>query len=454
MFLPIGDTPKPRNFVPVVTWGFIALNLIVYLLVTFPLSVQAVDPRDPALLDYLRHLGPRLPARIDLRGLSVYDLFVFEHGYKPAAPSLASLFSSMFLHGGFLHLAGNMLFLGIYGRNVEHRLGRIGYLVGYLGSGVVATLAFSLLTGPSWSPLVGASGAIAGVLGFYFVLFPRNRVKMLVVLPPFFFDVFLVPARLVLGLYILVDNLLPLMSGSQSSVAYGAHLGGFFAGLVGAMVGERLAWQWPWKDPLWRLAWARGRAVDARAAADPVVEQLPQRARPGRSPAGPRGALEPEHRAGGAARAPRVRHPRPVAARRGLLDSRDQPAAGLPRCAPGRRGPGGRLPHARLDAARAGPADGGLSAPAQRLRLRPFAGDRGARAGGPRADRHLSTASEGRPSRRPELKRQGEVPAGRREAAGSAAARRPAGADRPGVSGDRIEGRLGGCTPSIPSSRA
>ncbi len=274
MFLPIGDTPKPRNFVPVVTWGFIALNLIVYLLVTFPLSVQAVDPRDPALLDYLRHLGPRLPARIDLRGLSVYDLFVFEHGYKPAAPSLASLFSSMFLHGGFLHLAGNMLFLGIYGRNVEHRLGRIGYLVGYLGSGVVATLAFSLLTGPSWSPLVGASGAIAGVLGFYFVLFPRNRVKMLVVLPPFFFDVFLVPARLVLGLYILVDNLLPLMSGSQSSVAYGAHLGGFFAGLVGAMVGERLAWQWPWKDPLWRLAWARGRAVDARAAADPVVEQL------------------------------------------------------------------------------------------------------------------------------------------------------------------------------------
>ena len=165
MFLPIGDTPKPRNFVPVVTWGFIALNLIVYLLVTFPLSVQAVDPRDPALLDYLRHLGPRLPARIDLRGLSVYDLFVFEHGYKPAAPSLASLFSSMFLHGGFLHLAGNMLFLGIYGRNVEHRLGRIGYLVGYLGSGVVATLAFSLLTGPSWSPLVGASGAIAGVLG-------------------------------------------------------------------------------------------------------------------------------------------------------------------------------------------------------------------------------------------------------------------------------------------------
>jgi hypothetical protein len=145
---------------------------------------------------------------------------------------VADLLGSMFLHAGFAHLAGNMLFLWIYGDNVEHRLGRLPFLLAYLGTGVLATLAFSLVAGASLTPLVGASGAISGVLGLYFVLFPHNRVKVLVALFPFVIDVFLVPAPLVLGLFVLVDNLLPLVVGAGGGVAYGAHLGGFVGGLA------------------------------------------------------------------------------------------------------------------------------------------------------------------------------------------------------------------------------
>jgi membrane associated rhomboid family serine protease len=168
--------------------------------------------------------------------LSAYDLFVFTHGYQPAQPELGDLLWAMFLHANFAHIAGNMLFLWIFGDNVEHRLGRFQYLFAYLASGAVATLAFAVIAGPSTTPLIGASGAISGVLGFYFVFFPRNLVKVFVFFFPFLFDTFLIPARWVLGFFVVVDNLLPLLVGSQSGVAYGAHLGGFVAGLIGAAV--------------------------------------------------------------------------------------------------------------------------------------------------------------------------------------------------------------------------
>ena len=105
----------------------------------------------------------------------------------------------MFLHAGFLHLFGNMLFLWIYGDNVEHRLGHVPYLFWYLATGVAATLFHMLGASGSQIPLVGASGAISGMLGFYFVWFPRNQVRLLWLLPPFVMQVFEVPARLVLG---------------------------------------------------------------------------------------------------------------------------------------------------------------------------------------------------------------------------------------------------------------
>ncbi|MBM4320594.1 MAG: rhomboid family intramembrane serine protease [Deltaproteobacteria bacterium] len=269
MFLPIGDTPNPQRFTPWMNYALISANILIYLIIALPLSFRGIDPADGNLLLYLRMLQPSLSPGVSplalLAELSAYDLFVFVHGYKPAAPEVSDLFTSLFLHAGWLHLAGNMLFLWIFGDNVEHRLGRLGYLAVYLAAGVAATLAFALLVGSSWTPLIGASGAISGVMGIYFLLFGVNRVKVLVVLFPFFVDVLLLPARWVLGLLIVVDNVLPLLLGTRGGVAYGAHLGGFLAGLAVAWAGERLAWCWPWEDRQWRLGSPLRRVSSAEA---------------------------------------------------------------------------------------------------------------------------------------------------------------------------------------------
>lgn len=257
MVFPVGDSPNPRNFKPWINWALIAINVVVYLFISLPLSSQQANPRDPAMIEYLRVIAPStspVNAYWMLRGkISAYDLFVFTHGYKPGAPEFSDLLAAMFLHANLLHLLGNMLFLWIYGDNVEHRLGRVGYLMLYLITGVAATLTFALVSGGSRMPMIGASGAISGVLGLYFLLFPRNQVKLFVAFFPFFFDTILLPARWVLGFYILVDNLLPFLVGAESGVAYGAHIGGFFAGLGIAWAGEQVAWHWPWRDQFWRL---------------------------------------------------------------------------------------------------------------------------------------------------------------------------------------------------------
>jgi membrane associated rhomboid family serine protease len=187
-------------------------------------------------LEYLQAIGARgaIPAQAILEHISAYDLFVFQHGFRPAEFSVQTLFTSMFLHGGWLHLAGNMLFLWIFGDNVEARLGRIGYLLSYLGTGAAATLFFTLFVLDSQVPLIGASGAISGVLGCYFIWFPRNQVKTFIFLFPFIMTTVLIPARLVLGFYLVVDNLVPflLAAGASGGVAHGAHIGGFVAGLA------------------------------------------------------------------------------------------------------------------------------------------------------------------------------------------------------------------------------
>jgi membrane associated rhomboid family serine protease len=244
MILPLGDAPNPKG-VPFVTYAIIAINCAVYVLVTLPLSLVRPDPGDPALLEYLRAIGPMMPPGTSVRDLltqaTQYDLFVFENGYRPVDPSVTSLFASMFLHGGFMHLFGNMLFLWIYGDNVEHRLGSLAFPGWYLLTGAAATLFHALFDSTSPIPLVGASGAISGVLGFYFVWFPHNRVRLWLFLFPLFMDVFFVPARIVLGMYLLVDNLLPFLitSGTGGGVAYGAHIGGFLAGLGAAWIMRR-----------------------------------------------------------------------------------------------------------------------------------------------------------------------------------------------------------------------
>jgi membrane associated rhomboid family serine protease len=242
MFLPIGDAPNPKG-TPFATWGLIAANVAAFLLLNVPLETRRADLRSPAFGEYIEVMDRELQGRVDVREIvartSAYDLFAFEHGYRPAAPQLQDLFTCMFLHGGFMHLFGNMLFLWIYGDNVERRLGAVPFLVAYLATGAAATLTHALVFSSSQMPLVGASGAISGILGFYFVWFPRNVVRMLAFLPPFLMQVFEVPARFVLGVYLVIDNLLPFFLSGEGGVAHGAHIGGFAAGALAAWLLDR-----------------------------------------------------------------------------------------------------------------------------------------------------------------------------------------------------------------------
>ena len=252
MFLPIGDSPNPAG-TPWVTYLLLGTNVLVFIML-WPLTGQAPDRGDPALRAYIdtmvhEHGLFATEVRPFLSHISAHDLFVFEHGFKPAAPAVLDLITSMFLHGGLLHLLGNMLFLWIYGDNVEHRLGKLGFLLAYLATGVAACVGDGVLRMGSAIPSVGASGAISGVLGFYFVWFPRNRVRVWVFLFPVVARVIEMRARLVLGFYIVFQNILPvLLTGGASGVSHGAHLGGFLAGVVGAFLLNRLSFARPERD--------------------------------------------------------------------------------------------------------------------------------------------------------------------------------------------------------------
>lgn len=245
MVLPIGDAPNPRG-APFLTYLLIAANVAVFVLLTLPLSGAPADPSDPLFRDYVdaveRSVGS--PAEVEefVRSATAYDLFVFAHGFRPIAPTVADLLSSLFLHANFMHLFGNMLFLWIYGDNVEHRMGGGRYLLAYLGTGLAASLVHYATAPDSPLPTIGASGAISGVLGFYFLWFPQNKVRLLWLLPPIFMNVVMVPARIVLGFYLVLDNLVPflIIGGRGGGVAHGAHIGGFIAGVIAAWLHDRL----------------------------------------------------------------------------------------------------------------------------------------------------------------------------------------------------------------------
>ena len=295
MFLPLGDHPNPSK-PQWVTRVLIGINVAFYIFVTMPLSDQPLTEKDLASPEIAVQLdamweaqGPRVQAQFEeafrrreiqampspqimqelwLRSLDHYSLFVHEYGYRPGFHDLVSLFFCMFLHSGFLHLAGNMLFLWIFGDNVEFRLGRLGYLVAYLVTGVAATLAFAAFSTEGGIPLVGASGAISGVLGLYLVWFPHNQVRVL------FWMVFIffvhVRAIWVLLMYLVIDNLLPFLAAQGGNVAHGAHLGGFFAGMAGAWVLNRMRGVVPAPRPAPRFERRGGpwRKPPARPAAD------------------------------------------------------------------------------------------------------------------------------------------------------------------------------------------
>ncbi len=210
---PIGDDRGRGQGVPIVTIGLIILNVLAFLM-------ELGQPSEGALQSFITAWGvvPReyvahrdLPPQIPL-------------------PYWSTLFTSMFLHGGWMHLGGNMLYLWIFGDNIEQALGRVRYLAFYLICGIVAGLAHIWFSGSSSIPSVGASGAISGVLGGYLLLFPQNRVRVLTRV-----GVTTVPAILVLGLWIviqLISQVGSIAHTSEGGVAYMAHIGGFVAGLV------------------------------------------------------------------------------------------------------------------------------------------------------------------------------------------------------------------------------
>jgi membrane associated rhomboid family serine protease len=169
------------------------------------------------------------------------DSLVYQFALIPASfsagPSLGDIgdmFTSMFMHAGLLHLAGNMLYLWIFGDNVEDSMGSFKYLAFYLVGGVVASVTHILTNPGSQVPTVGASGAIAAVLGAYLVLYPHSRVLTLIPLG-FFMRMTLVPASIVLGLWFvlqLFNGVLSLGAGDVGGVAFWAHIGGFIAGVI------------------------------------------------------------------------------------------------------------------------------------------------------------------------------------------------------------------------------
>jgi rhomboid family protein len=204
---PIGDDDSARRTVPVVTYALIAINALVFLL-----------------------------------ELNNGDAFIQQWAFVPArfsadpAGNIATVFSAMFMHGSWLHLGGNMLYLWIFGDNVEDSFGHVKYLIFYLLAGIAATFAQYFAMPESNVPNVGASGAIAGVLGAYILMFPKSRVNVLLGR-----SVVAMPAIVVLGFWIVLQlvsgvGTIAYTNADAGGVAYMAHVGGFVAGFLMAVL--------------------------------------------------------------------------------------------------------------------------------------------------------------------------------------------------------------------------
>lgn len=216
MFIPLKDD-NPTSRVPYVTIIFIALNAVVFFYQLF----------SPEGLQYFVYKMGAIPYEIThFRALSL----VMADSREPLArlfPPLA-LIVSTFMHGGIFHLAFNMLYLWIFGNNVEDFLGPARFILFYVLSGLGASLTHILFNPNSQVPMIGASGAIAGVLGAYLILYPQARVLTLVFLF-FFIRIIAVPAAFVLGIWILIQVL---NIGAGAGVAWFAHIGGFLIGIA------------------------------------------------------------------------------------------------------------------------------------------------------------------------------------------------------------------------------
>jgi len=206
--IPIRDEIPTRR-VPLINYALIAVNILVFIFQSTITSGSQEIVYQFALI----------PAHFT-SGLSLGDF--------------TDIFTSMFMHAGLAHIGGNMLYLWIFGDNVEDRMGRGGYLLFYLIGGIVASLAHIATNPASQTPTVGASGAIAAVLGAYLVLYPQSRVLTLIPLG-FFIRLSMLPAAIVLGIWFLLQffqGVLTLGGPDVGGVAFWAHIGGFVAGVV------------------------------------------------------------------------------------------------------------------------------------------------------------------------------------------------------------------------------
>ena len=208
---------------------------------TFWISTLALIAANVLVFLWELSLGAHINQLVNLLGI-VPARYTTARGLAMMTPEgfLVPIFTSMFLHGGWLHLLGNMLFLYVFGRSVEDRFGHFKFLVMYFLSGFAGALLHIYLNAGSRLPSIGASGAIAGILGAYFVTFPRARITTLIPLF-FFFWTFHIPALLILGYWFLIQfftgyQMLEIQSATAGGVAWWAHVGGFAMGLLLALV--------------------------------------------------------------------------------------------------------------------------------------------------------------------------------------------------------------------------
>ncbi len=217
--IPIRDT-IPSRTIPVVTYTIIAINTIVYL------SQVTMGPE----VESFFYLYGLVPAKFTLSQVAAY--FSFSNKF-------ISILSYMFIHGGLWHLLGNIWFLYIFGDNVEEHLGSLRFAGFYLLSGIASVLLHFMLNPVSTVPTIGASGAIAGVMGAYFILYPSSKILTLIpiIIIPWFIEI---PAFLFLGVWFIMQFYNATGSDAASGIAWWAHVGGFIAGIVMVKLGAKL----------------------------------------------------------------------------------------------------------------------------------------------------------------------------------------------------------------------
>lgn len=215
--LPIGDDNSDRRLRPYINYLIIIINILVFVF------VQGLGTNEAAIMSL-----STVPEEI----LTNSDITTNGLGITPF-PVYGTILTAMFMHGSFGHIAGNMLYLWIFGDNLENVMGHFRYLVFYLFCGVIATLSHVFLSQYTdtglFIPSLGASGAISGVMGGYIILFPKNRVRVFAL-----YNVFYVNALLALGIWILMQVISGVGALGQegAGVAYAAHVGGFLAGMI------------------------------------------------------------------------------------------------------------------------------------------------------------------------------------------------------------------------------